>query len=407
MIVRLRLPSIRRARRRSLVRRPVIPPDPAPAPRAARSIRRSMRSALARAAPPSPVAAAHRPPGVDRASPAIAIGEAVLWTRRPRSSRSRRRRSSARPSRSSACWRCWSPSSGRGRRWARPPWPSTPRAASAIACRAPWSSRSGSRPRPAPADDLRPRRSDERPFDEAAETDRFVRRQRRDALAALRIARRACSSRASRARPACRAGRGCALLVPVLAPAEPAGRGRSRSSATSAKPPTGRPTGSTSSPRSSESKGGEAERPADASSPRSCASWPASSASSPTSSPRTCASSARSRATSAPGSIRPTEQRRIGDDVAGALAVAGRDRQPGRQPRWRSRRRRSEDLEELGDKLDEHDARGAARARAAARRDGVDRVQRRRRRGDRAARRGPEPGPGRHRGRPVGARSAR
>ena len=128
---------------------------------------------------------------------AIAIGEAVLWTvarfvpleaapiiaaadpDRGRPGPARRRRFA------------------HARRSARPRWPSTSKAALATASRRRWSWRSAI-PASAtpPAEDLDLDAS-VAAVDEAAETDRFVRRQRRDALATLRTAP-ACSSRGSR-----------------------------------------------------------------------------------------------------------------------------------------------------------------------------------------------------------------
>ena len=75
----------------------------------------------------------------------------VSWSRKrscgrsPGSSRSRRHRSSVPRSRSSVCSRCWSRSSGRDRRWAKPPWPSTPKVAWETGCPAHSNSPSGSR----------------------------------------------------------------------------------------------------------------------------------------------------------------------------------------------------------------------------------------------------------------------
>ncbi len=78
----------------------------------------------------------------------------------------------------------------------------------------------------------------------------------------------------------------------------------SPSSATSARPPTGRPIGSTSWLTSSTRRGAR-PKILERSWPRSCASSPANCARSRRSSPRTCASSARSRAGSVPASTRP------------------------------------------------------------------------------------------------------
>ena len=137
----------------------------------------------------SPVAAPDRPADVDRPcrdrrSPSWSCG------RSPGSSRSRSRRSSAaRDPDHRRCWAGSSPSSGRARRWARRRWPSMPKAASATASRARSNWRWPSRPPPTPlADDPRGDVPADGTIDEAAEADRFVRRQRRDALAALRAA---------------------------------------------------------------------------------------------------------------------------------------------------------------------------------------------------------------------------
>ena len=141
-----------------------------------------------------------------------------------------------------------------------------------------------------------------RAVDDAAETDRFVRRQRRDALHALRTAPGLFKPRFSR-KPA----RGRARRRACCSSRSSSSRTRrtpsSPSSATSARPPTARPTGSTTWPTTSRARAAT-PRTRGRSWPRSCGSSPGSCASDPASSPPTCASSARSRATSGRGSIR-------------------------------------------------------------------------------------------------------
>ena len=135
----------------------------------------------------------------------------------------------------------------------------------------------------------------------AAETDRFVRRQRARRPAPLRSARRACSRRACRdaRRSPCR--RGAAARAGPPRP-EPTGR-RHRPAASGA-----------AAERQAdqldrvadelEAKGEDAKDPGPGS-PRNCASWPASSATSPTTSMSTWRGWGRSRPTSVPRSTQP------------------------------------------------------------------------------------------------------
>ena len=217
-------------------------------------------------------------------------------------------RSSGPRSRSSACSAGWSPASGRGRAIGETALAVDAEAASATGSRArsSWRSRSRRRPDPRPATSPTPPTT---PLDDAAETDRFVRRQRRDALAALRTAPPACSGRASRdGRPASLV---VALLLLVAGPALPnpqdaviAQQQQVREAART----TGRAARSAS-PRSSRTR---ARTPTirGPGSPRSCATSRASCASARTTSTPTSPGSARSRPTSARRSIRPTSSGR-------------------------------------------------------------------------------------------------
>ena len=120
-------------------------------------------------------------------------------------------------SRSSACSAGSSPGSARDRGSARRRWPSTPRRDWATGSRARSSWRSRSRRRPVRrVDGVRCGARRPAPLDDAAETDRFVRRQRRDALAAVRLAPRSLFRPRFSRRPPGVAVVALLLLAPVL-----------------------------------------------------------------------------------------------------------------------------------------------------------------------------------------------
>ena len=159
-------------------------------------------------------------------------------------------------------------------------------------------------PEAAPADE-----APEVQLDEAAEADRFVRRQRRDALAAVRAAPSSLFAPRLSRQPAAAALVAVLLLVPVVVIANPqdaviaraaADRGGGRSPGRAPRP--GRP-----GPRG---QGAGRQRPADAGSRRSCATWPSGCATTRTSWTSTWPASARSRTRFAPRPIRPTSSAR-------------------------------------------------------------------------------------------------
>ena len=140
--------------------------------------------------------------------------------------------------------------------------------------------------------------------------------------------------------------------------------------------------------------------------PRSCATSRASCASARTTSTPTSPGSARSRPTSAPRSTRPTSSARRRSRRSAGRCRAPRPASPTRTA-TAIPRRRSDDLKDLGDKLDELTPEQQTRARPPAGRARGDGLAGRRRRRDRAERRRPEPGAGRHGRGAIGARSAR
>ena len=140
----------------------------------------------------------------------ILVAELVLWTvarfipitwapvAAPRSPRS-------------ASWPGSSRSSGPGRPSARRPWPSTARGTWATASRAP-----SSWPRPSPPRLARPIPRARRQESDAAETDRFVRRQRADALRTVRLTPPGLFKPRLAQRPALAIVVAAVLLVPVI-----------------------------------------------------------------------------------------------------------------------------------------------------------------------------------------------
>ena len=198
------------ARRRSSrrIRAPLLTGD-----RSTRSLDAAPRIARRRTAGACGCAASCVAPGSP--SPPSSIAEAVLWTvarfmpleAAPVIGAGDPGRRRARP--------CSSPSSARDRPSARPPWRSTPRAAWATACRAPWSWPSGSRPPRRRS--TTPRRSTCRAtlLDEAARPTGSS-----GASGAMRWPpcawSRPCSGRASRARPRSRRSRPRRSSCPVL-----------------------------------------------------------------------------------------------------------------------------------------------------------------------------------------------
>ena len=291
---------------------------------------------LARPASASPVAAPHGPPRLDRprrrsSSPRPCCG------RSPGSSRSRPRRSSAPRSRSSACCALLvavvrrAPVAGRDRpgrrRRGRPGRPGVER---------PRARRRRSRP-PRRHSPTRPR-STSRTKAHSTRPSRPIGSSGASAATPWRpcaVTPGLFKPRFSRS-PAFASLAAAALLVPVAPRAEPPGPGDRPAArrARGRRPPGRSPRRAGRGPRV---EGRRGRGPADASSPRSSASWPAS-----------CASEAgRARREPAPARRRrkrgPLPHRsldgaaRVRDDVAGAFAVAGREREPGGEPRRRSR----------------------------------------------------------------------
>ena len=242
---------------------------------------------------------------------------ALAGDRRRRSGPARRRPARAR-SRSCRPWSRRSRSSGIGdlagerrpgpaRASARQPWRSTARGTSATASRAPCRLRRRSRPWP----DRRTVDVDDPdlPVTEAAEAERFVRRQRRDAVGALRIAPPNLFRPRFSRQPAAIALAATLLIVPFTPAPERPGHGDRAGARQTARKPSSRRRGSTRSRRSWSPRARSRTIPGRAW-PPTCAISPPSSARTPRTSRPISPGSARSRRRSTRSSIRATSSGR-------------------------------------------------------------------------------------------------
>ena len=176
--------------------------------------------------------------------------------------------------------------------------------------------------------------ADRHPIGDVAEAERFVRRQRRDALASAAGGPGPLPPRAGRARRPRDGRRRPRCSCPVLALPNP-------QDAVIAQQRDVREAADRQAERLEElahdleTKGDEADDPRTPAGRGAARARPAAARATRATSTPTCASSAPSRTRSEPQLDPATEQRAVGHDLARPLPVAGGDRRPGREPRRR------------------------------------------------------------------------